>query len=122
VFTFGGDDTASRRALETLGVHVDANALDLAGSLRAMRADGVRSLFVEGGARLTGSFLRESLVDRLIIFRSPLVLGSDAIRAFADAPAGFEASLERCPIVERRRVGDDEMTTYALRDVPCSPD
>jgi len=25
-------------------------------------------------------------------------------------------------IVEQRRIGDDVMTTYALQDVPCSPD
>jgi hypothetical protein len=44
------------------------------------------------------------------------------LRAFAGAPLGFEASLTRYRVVDQRRFGDDLMTTYALRDIPCSPD
>jgi diaminohydroxyphosphoribosylaminopyrimidine deaminase/5-amino-6-(5-phosphoribosylamino)uracil reductase len=95
----------------------------LAESLIALRERGVRSLFVEGGARLAGAFLREGLVDRLVIFRSPVELGSDALNAFAYAPGGFEASLGdgQHRVVDQRRFGDDTMTVYALREVPCSP-
>jgi diaminohydroxyphosphoribosylaminopyrimidine deaminase/5-amino-6-(5-phosphoribosylamino)uracil reductase len=84
--------------------------------------DNVRSVLVEAGPRLAGSFLSRFLVDRLVIFQSPLVLGDRAPKAFAFAPQGFDASLSRLPVVEQRKFGDDVMTTYALRDVPCSPD
>src|SRR5262249_51512569 len=62
-------------------------------SLVALKERGIQALYVEGGPRLAGTLLREGLVDRLIIFRSPVELGSDAPKAFAYAPAGFEASL-----------------------------
>jgi diaminohydroxyphosphoribosylaminopyrimidine deaminase/5-amino-6-(5-phosphoribosylamino)uracil reductase len=90
--------------------------------LRSLAGRGVRSLFVEGGARLTGSLLRESLVDRLVIFQSSLMLGDDALKAFAFAPDGFEASLADRRVIDRRQFGEDVMTIYALEDVPCSPD
>jgi diaminohydroxyphosphoribosylaminopyrimidine deaminase/5-amino-6-(5-phosphoribosylamino)uracil reductase len=92
-------------------------------SLEVLGQRGIRSLFVEGGARLAGSLLREKLVDRLIIFRSQLVLGDRALKAFAHAPDHFEASLgdPQHRIVEQKRFGDDIMTVYALREVPCSP-
>ena len=107
--------------LEARGVDVlMASSLDDA--LGALFARGVRSLFIEGGARLAGSFLGESLVDRLVIFRSPLLLGSAALQAFAFAAPMSEASLARCRIVESRRFGDDTMTSYALHEVPCLPD
>jgi len=123
VYTLGARPAeGDRRALEALGVSVQDEPHDLAGALGAMRHGGVRSLFVEGGPRLAGALLRASLVDRLVIFRSTLKLGPDAPRAFSAAPPEFEASLEQLAIVARRRFGDDEMTTYALRDVPCSPD
>jgi diaminohydroxyphosphoribosylaminopyrimidine deaminase / 5-amino-6-(5-phosphoribosylamino)uracil reductase len=93
----------------------------LHGSLEALRQREVRALFVEGGAKLAGSLLREDLVDRLIIFRSPLVLGPDALQAFAFAPGGFEPSLEQYRVVDERRFGDDVMTIYALHEVPCLP-
>jgi diaminohydroxyphosphoribosylaminopyrimidine deaminase / 5-amino-6-(5-phosphoribosylamino)uracil reductase len=95
---------------------------DSATRLHLLFFQGVRSLYVEGGARVAGSLLRESLVDRLILFRSSLVLGPDAPQAFAFAPDGFEASLAIRRVVETRRFENDVMTTYALEDVPCSPD
>jgi len=91
-------------------------------ALAWLRASGVRSLLVEGGARLAGSLLGESLVDRLVIFRSRLVLGSEAPQAFAFAPRDFEAALDAVRVVDERRFQDDVMTTYALKGVPCSPD
>ena len=90
-------------------------------SLESLRQRDVRALFVEGGAKLAGSLLREDLVDRLIIFRSPLVLGPDALQAFAFAPGGFEQSLEQYRVVDERRFGDDVMTIHALHEVPCLP-
>jgi diaminohydroxyphosphoribosylaminopyrimidine deaminase/5-amino-6-(5-phosphoribosylamino)uracil reductase len=105
-----------RRGVEVVLASSLGEALDL------LRARGVRSLFVEGGARLAGSLIGESLVDRLVIFRSSKMLGPGALRAFAFAPAGFEVSLERSRVVETRPFGDDRMTVYALREVPCSPD
>jgi len=104
------------------GLHVAANS-SLRGALEILRAtDDVRSLLVEAGPRLAGSFLGESLADRLIIFQSQLMLGDQAPKAFAFAPPDFESTLGSRRIVERRRIGDDVMTTYALQDVPCSPD
>jgi diaminohydroxyphosphoribosylaminopyrimidine deaminase/5-amino-6-(5-phosphoribosylamino)uracil reductase len=93
-------------------------AASLHEALEALRQRELRSLFVEGGARLAGSLLREDLVDRLVIFRSPLVLGESAPAAFAYAPERFEASLPNLPVVDERRFGEDTMTTYALHDVP----
>lgn len=92
-------------------------------ALVALARRGVRSLFVESGPRLTGSLLREGLVDRLVIFRSSFELGPDAPKAFAFAPEGFAESLGdgRHRVVDERRFGDDVMTTYALHEVPCSP-
>jgi diaminohydroxyphosphoribosylaminopyrimidine deaminase/5-amino-6-(5-phosphoribosylamino)uracil reductase len=91
-------------------------------ALEQLGQRGIRSMLVEGGAKLGGALLAEGLVDRLVIFRSKLILGPDAPHAFAHAPAGFEASLgDRYRLVEERLFGDDTMSVYALREVPCSP-
>ncbi len=108
-------------ALIAAGVRV-AMFPTLRASLGILRSDGIRALLVEAGPRIAGSFLAESLVDRLVIFQSPLVLGEQAPKAFAFAPRNFEASLHDRRVVERRQIGDDVMTIYALQDVPCSPD
>lgn len=114
-------DPDKQRRLESAGVSV-ITAESLEGALATLREREIRSLFVEGGAKLAGSLLAADLVDRLVIFRSPIELGSGALGAFAHAPAEFAGSLERRPIVDLRSIGDDTMTTYALHEIPCSPD
>jgi diaminohydroxyphosphoribosylaminopyrimidine deaminase/5-amino-6-(5-phosphoribosylamino)uracil reductase len=103
------------------GVDV-VTAESIGDALVALRQRGVRSLFLEGGAKLAGAFLHDALVNRLTIFQSPLLLGGEPFPAFEFAPAGFEASLARHRVVEQRRFDEDVMTTYALTAIPCSPD
>jgi diaminohydroxyphosphoribosylaminopyrimidine deaminase / 5-amino-6-(5-phosphoribosylamino)uracil reductase len=104
-------DPTHAAALEHAGVEL-LHAASLPHALRALRARGVRSLLVEGGAGLASSFLQEALVDRLIIFRAPIVLGSGALNAFGGMPAGTIDAAPRWAIVHAQRMGDDEMTVY----------
>jgi diaminohydroxyphosphoribosylaminopyrimidine deaminase/5-amino-6-(5-phosphoribosylamino)uracil reductase len=108
-------------AMSAAGVRVLV-APNVTSALVDLRAAGVRSLLVEGGARLAGSLLAESLVDRLVIFRSPIRLGEGALDAFAFAPPDAVARIDEAPVLERRAFGDDLMTMHALRPVACSPD
>jgi diaminohydroxyphosphoribosylaminopyrimidine deaminase/5-amino-6-(5-phosphoribosylamino)uracil reductase len=43
--------------------------------LRALAAEGVQSLLLEGGMTLAASFLRDDLVDKVMIFKSPRTAG-----------------------------------------------
>jgi GTP cyclohydrolase II len=71
-----------RRAVlraRAVGVHVvDAGprGVDLASALRTLRALGVGSLLVEGGARVITSFFAERLVDRLVVGIAPTIMGT----------------------------------------------
>jgi diaminohydroxyphosphoribosylaminopyrimidine deaminase/5-amino-6-(5-phosphoribosylamino)uracil reductase len=105
---------ARTSALVARGVQL-IEARDMGEALVALRESGLRSLLVEGGAGVAGALLEHDLVDRLIIFRAPVVLGAGALGAFSRAPGW---SLERAPhlrVIKRRVVGDDEMTIYAMR-------
>jgi diaminohydroxyphosphoribosylaminopyrimidine deaminase / 5-amino-6-(5-phosphoribosylamino)uracil reductase len=114
-------DPEPLRRLEDAGVVV-ITAATTRDALVQLRQREIRSMLVEGGAKLAGSLIADELVDRLIIFQSPIELGSGSLSAFADAPPGFAESLERRQVVERRSIGDDTMTIYALREIPCLPD
>ena len=106
-------DPAHAAALEHAGIRL-VHAATLREALVELRTEGVRSLLVEGGAALAASFLQEALVDRLIIFRAPVILGSGALNAFGGLPPVTAGDAPRWTIVSGRRVGDDEMTVYAL--------
>jgi diaminohydroxyphosphoribosylaminopyrimidine deaminase/5-amino-6-(5-phosphoribosylamino)uracil reductase len=106
-------DPRNVEALEGAGVTVIA-AADTAAGLRALRALEIRSLLVEGGAGLASSLLEASLVDRLIIFQAPILLGAGALGAFSGLGGRLVADAPRLPVLERRAFGDDVMTVYAL--------
>jgi GTP cyclohydrolase II len=69
-----------RAELRERGVTVEVvgdapDGVDLAEGLAALRRLGIRSLLVEGGARVITSMLRERLADRVVVAVAPLLLG-----------------------------------------------
>lgn len=112
-------DPESARALERAGVEL-LHAGTLEAALEELARRDVRSLLVEGGARLAGALLERALVDRLIIFRGAVLLGRGARGAFAHVPSTSIADAPRFRVLERRALGDDTMITYAVRS-ECSP-
>ncbi|HEY2377253.1 MAG TPA: bifunctional diaminohydroxyphosphoribosylaminopyrimidine deaminase/5-amino-6-(5-phosphoribosylamino)uracil reductase RibD [Gemmatimonadaceae bacterium] len=108
-------DSMRREALSTAGVDVRVHET-LQSAIVALAADGVRALLVEGGARLAASLIAQALVDRLVIFQAPVVLGAGALNAFAYVSPATAESLARLPVIVRATFGDDLKTTYAFGD------
>ena len=110
--------TASTRMpadLEQAGVEQIA-AEDLTAALRQLRQRGVLSLMVEGGAGLAASFLAGAHVDRLTIFRAPVILGTGALGAFSGIAAQEIEHAPRFTLLETRALGDDVMSVYRVGD------
>lgn len=106
---------ARMAALHNAGVDV-FEAEDLPAALAALRGFEVQHLFVEGGARVAGEFLRQNLVDRLVIFQAPITLPDSALNPFDGLP-DFRTRLSDARVVRRAEFGDDVMSVYALREV-----
>lgn len=83
-----------------------------ADALEKLRARNVRSLLVEGGAGLAGQLLEQKLVDRLVIFQAPLLLGDGSLAGFGGLTAARARELGNLRVVSRRNVGDDALTVY----------
>lgn len=81
--------------------------IDLLGTLQALASRGANELLIESGATLAGSALRAGLVDELIVYMAPHLMG-DAARGLVSLP-GLERLDERIGLRFRdvRRVGDD---------------
>lgn len=108
-------DPAYEVTLHEMGVELVA-ASNLAEGLRALRGRGIRSILVEGGAKLASALLRDGLVDRLVVFSAPVILGAGALPAFEGLPAQLAGEARRLRVVARRAFGDDCMSAYALND------
>jgi GTP cyclohydrolase II len=84
-------DPDRRAALRRQGVRVETvrqapDGVDLADGLARLRALGIRSLLVEGGAQVITSMLRGRMADRMVVAVAPLLLG-DGTEAVGDLGA-----------------------------------
>ena len=67
----------------------------------------VNDVWVEAGARVAGAFLRAGLIDELIVYMSPLLLGDGARGMFAVPALAALADAWRFTFDEVRTFGDD---------------
>jgi diaminohydroxyphosphoribosylaminopyrimidine deaminase/5-amino-6-(5-phosphoribosylamino)uracil reductase len=108
----GFEERAPRRALLTRGNPV-AGWETLETPQDIYRLHDVNDLLVEGGSATATAFLSEDLVDRILIYRAPIIVGDGkssfgyvGLDAIADAHG-------RWRLVEERRLGVDRLEVYA---------
>jgi diaminohydroxyphosphoribosylaminopyrimidine deaminase/5-amino-6-(5-phosphoribosylamino)uracil reductase len=82
------------------------NRIDLPALLRELAGRHCNEVLVEAGATLSGSFLRRGLLDEIIVYMAPKLLGSDALPLFALPLDKMSASLS-LNIKDIRAVGRD---------------
>jgi len=115
IFTVSHDE-ARAAALRDRGVRVevlpaDTGRVPLENVLDKLGEEGILTLLTETGTRLNTAFLAAGLVDRLHLFISPQIMGSDAVPAFKGLP-----SFVHMTDVEVERYGDDLGLSSLLRD------
>ena len=99
--------------LEQAGVE-QISAEDNDDALRQLKQRGILSMIVEGGAGLAASFLAGDHVDRLVIFRAPMILGAGSLGAFSGISPQEIEHAPRFRLIETRALDDDVMSTYAV--------
>ncbi|MXO49211.1 bifunctional diaminohydroxyphosphoribosylaminopyrimidine deaminase/5-amino-6-(5-phosphoribosylamino)uracil reductase RibD [Erythrobacter vulgaris] len=107
----GLQDRSPRRVLLTRGIPPDGVKVINDPAQIAALGD-VQYLYVEGGAGAAASFLSADLVDRLEIYRAPILLGK-GMPALGDIGLqSLAAAHGRWQNVESRQLGSDSFTAY----------
>lgn len=116
--TLAHGDSARGEAFEDAGVEVlevsagPDHQIDLAKAMTMLAESGVTRLLVEGGAHLSAALLRAGLVDRLVWFRAPRLIGGDGLAATLGFGVDHLSQTPRFTRVEMREVGEDVMEIY----------
>jgi diaminohydroxyphosphoribosylaminopyrimidine deaminase/5-amino-6-(5-phosphoribosylamino)uracil reductase len=105
-------DRGRAAALEAKGAEVIAlpNAsgkVDLAALLQELGRRGMNEVHVEAGFKLNGSLLREGLVDELVVYLAPILLGDAAQGMFALPPLEDLSQGRALELRDIARVGND---------------
>jgi diaminohydroxyphosphoribosylaminopyrimidine deaminase/5-amino-6-(5-phosphoribosylamino)uracil reductase len=90
---------------------------DLAAAMALLAARGVGEVQVEAGPVLCGALLRAGLVDELLLYQAPLLLGDTARPLFAGLGIEAMAQARRFALVDEARCGDDRR--LLLRPAPA---
>ena len=115
-------DAARRARLEALGAEVvvvpedgaKSGKTDLAAIVRELGARGFNEVTVETGARLNGSLLAAGVIDEIVLYLAPTLLGDGAQGLFAlpEITRLEQALMPR--IVDVRAVGEDWRITARM--------
>jgi len=107
----GLEDRSPRRALLTTGAPVEGwTRLSSPQAIRTLAE--INDLLVEGGAETAASFLHGDLVDRLLIYRAPILIGTGRP---ALGEIGVEALAQahgRWRRADTRQLGSDTLEVY----------
>ncbi|MGA8012055.1 MAG: bifunctional diaminohydroxyphosphoribosylaminopyrimidine deaminase/5-amino-6-(5-phosphoribosylamino)uracil reductase RibD [Candidatus Acidiferrales bacterium] len=108
VFTTQRADAPRARALERAGVEVVSvrsrdGRVDLQAVLRALGKREILNLMIEAGAELNGAALDSGIVDKMVLFYAPKIMGNGGVpmarmspRGFANSPALQHLAVNHC--------------------------
>ena len=118
VLTQPGAPPAREQAFVNCGIDVipvepvPNGNLDLRKALDLMATRGITKVLAEGGARVAAALLHGDLVDEIVCFRAPSVIGGDGLPSVEGFGIARMAEIRHFRRVDERRLGEDVMETY----------
>jgi diaminohydroxyphosphoribosylaminopyrimidine deaminase/5-amino-6-(5-phosphoribosylamino)uracil reductase len=121
VFTLRPAESTAARRLAGRGVRVLRIAgrgghVDPAAALAELGRQGILSVLAEAGARINGALLARGLVDKMMLFYAPRVLGRETV-PLARTASGVVNPLASLTRVQVGQSGPDLVVEGYLRDV-----
>lgn len=98
------------KGVEILLIREKDGLVDLNDLLKKLGEREIISLLVEGGAKIATSFLKAGLIDKVIFFVCPKIIGNQGLAAFGQGLAEI-----RLREVKYRKLGEDMLVTGYVR-------
>ena len=109
-------DALKAAGAEVISLAAEDGSVDLSALLKALGEREITSLLVEGGGALLGSFFDLGLVDKVVAFVSPVILGGkDSPSPVAGAGAATMADSIRLKRTRVDLIGEEVMMTGYVR-------
>lgn len=101
--------------VETIALNNDDQGLDLNQLLTELALRNCNEVLVETGATLAGQFVKQGLVDEMVLYMAPCFMGSDA-RPTLELPFSKMKQKQNVEIHETRMVGNDLRLTLTFNE------
>jgi diaminohydroxyphosphoribosylaminopyrimidine deaminase/5-amino-6-(5-phosphoribosylamino)uracil reductase len=104
------------RDVKVLEIEPDAGGHPaLSAVLEALGSAGITRVLVEGGAQTAAAFLKADLVDCVVWFRAPGLIGGDGLASVAEIGLDSVARMTRFERQSLQEIGEDIVETYRRR-------
>jgi diaminohydroxyphosphoribosylaminopyrimidine deaminase/5-amino-6-(5-phosphoribosylamino)uracil reductase len=108
-------DAYAGAGVEIIEAAADADGNpDLAAAIAALGERGLTRVLVEGGGRVAAALMRAALIDRVVWFRAPALIGGDGVPVIAGFGVDRMADAPRLTRTGVSLLGDDTVETYIL--------
>ncbi len=96
--------------------HIDLNLL-----LNELHQRRIRSVLVEAGGRFVGELINKNLVDELVVYLAPKLLGREALTAFNFSSPKLLKDAKEFTLNDTQTIGNDIRLTYRkiVKDDKC---
>lgn len=88
IFTSQNYNPGKRAALEALGISIyetgNATQVDVLDVVRVLGEKGISSLFIEGGGTINAAFLENDLIDKVVFYFAPKLVGGKIAPTFIE--------------------------------------
>ena len=121
IYTLSADEDKTNRLIAA-GAEVKrleesaAGHMCLQAMMRDLAAGGINEVHTECGQGLAGALINQGLVDQIVIYMAPHLLGSQARGMFELGELGDMQQRKNCKFVDIRSVGNDLRLTLTLEN------
>jgi diaminohydroxyphosphoribosylaminopyrimidine deaminase/5-amino-6-(5-phosphoribosylamino)uracil reductase len=116
---YANDKQKKLSQLKALGIECvqldDNGKVNLSALLKMLAEREINEVWLEAGEGLNGAFLKANLIDELIIYYAPVILGSEAKSMFTLPPYENLENKISTTLMDHRWVGQDLRMRFKLK-------
>ena len=90
----------------------EGEKLDLKDALKQLKEEGIKNILIEGGGTINYSLFSLNLIDEMIVFVFPFVIGGKDTPTIVDGQKSFYNSFEKMKLMSTKQIKGCLMNTY----------
>ena len=91
---------------------INENGLDLNEAFKRLKKLDIKNILIEGGGTINYSLFSSSLLDKLVVFIFPFIVGGKDTPTVVDGQKSFYNSFKKMKLRNVKQIGDCLMNTY----------
>ena len=98
--------------IQTIVCKIHGNGLDLNDAFKRLKKQAIKKILIEGGGTINYSLFSSGLLDKLVVFIFPFIVGGKDTPTVVDGQKSFYNSFKKMKLRSVKQIGGCLMNTY----------